>query len=87
MEGPYQIIHVTNTAVKGAGVPQWIHIAHTKRVKPVKEEEVFQETTNLQVPNSLRAEQVCSVDPEGEEEKRSGEEGSRSLYSPYQEEN
>ena len=63
---------VTNTAVKWAGIPQWIHAAHTKKVKPV-EEEVVDTTTNSPVPNSLSTEQVCSVDPKGGEEEESSE--------------
>ena len=66
MERSIPIILVTNTAVKCAGVPQWIHGAHTKRVKPVEGGgEVVQAITNSQVPNSLRTEQVYCMVPKG----------------------
>ncbi|KAJ1201512.1 hypothetical protein NDU88_005321 [Pleurodeles waltl] len=38
-KGPYQVILTTTTAVKCAGVPNWIQASHTKRVTcPVEEE-------------------------------------------------
>ncbi|KAJ1163937.1 hypothetical protein NDU88_004389 [Pleurodeles waltl] len=38
-KGPYQVILMTTTAVKCAGVPNWIHASHTKRITcPVEEE-------------------------------------------------
>ncbi|KAJ1192347.1 hypothetical protein NDU88_001658 [Pleurodeles waltl] len=39
-KGPFQVILTTTTAVKCAGVPNWIHASHTKRVKCPTEEEV-----------------------------------------------
>ncbi|KAJ1109278.1 hypothetical protein NDU88_006641 [Pleurodeles waltl] len=39
-KGPFQVILTTTTAVKCAGVPNWIHTSHTKRVTCPTEEEV-----------------------------------------------
>ncbi|XP_069094025.1 neurofilament medium polypeptide-like [Pleurodeles waltl] len=39
-KGPFQVIPTTTTAVKCAGVPNWIHGSHTKRVTCPTEEEV-----------------------------------------------
>ncbi|KAJ1164400.1 hypothetical protein NDU88_004840 [Pleurodeles waltl] len=39
-KGPFQVILTTTTAVKCAGVPNWIHASHTKRVTCPTEEEV-----------------------------------------------
>ncbi|KAJ1209470.1 hypothetical protein NDU88_004848 [Pleurodeles waltl] len=39
-KGPFQVILTTTTAVKYAGVPNWIHASHTKRVTCPTEEEV-----------------------------------------------
>ncbi|KAJ1209515.1 hypothetical protein NDU88_004893 [Pleurodeles waltl] len=38
-KGPFQVILTTTTAVKCAGVPNWIHASHTKRVTCPTEEE------------------------------------------------
>ncbi|KAJ1093264.1 hypothetical protein NDU88_006369 [Pleurodeles waltl] len=39
-KGPFQVILMTTTAVKCAGVPNWIHASHTKRVLCPTDEEV-----------------------------------------------
>ncbi|KAJ1175249.1 hypothetical protein NDU88_000539 [Pleurodeles waltl] len=39
-KGPFQVILTTTTAVKCAGVPNWIHASHTKRVLCPTDEEV-----------------------------------------------
>ncbi|KAJ1082695.1 hypothetical protein NDU88_002860 [Pleurodeles waltl] len=39
-KGPFQVILTTTTAVKCAGVPNWIHTSHTKRVTCPTEEEI-----------------------------------------------
>ncbi|KAJ1191684.1 hypothetical protein NDU88_001000 [Pleurodeles waltl] len=39
-KGPFQVILTTTTAVKCAGVPNWIHASHTKRLTCPTEEEV-----------------------------------------------
>ncbi|KAJ1181984.1 hypothetical protein NDU88_007183 [Pleurodeles waltl] len=39
-KGPFQVILTTTTAVKCAGVPNWIHASHTKRVTCPTEEKI-----------------------------------------------
>ncbi|KAJ1163715.1 hypothetical protein NDU88_004168 [Pleurodeles waltl] len=39
-KGPYQVILITTTAVKCAGVPNWIHASHTKKVTCPTDEEL-----------------------------------------------
>ncbi|XP_069060795.1 SH3 domain-containing kinase-binding protein 1 isoform X3 [Pleurodeles waltl] len=48
-KGPFQVILTTTTAVKCAGVPNWIHASHTKKVLCPTDEEV--EALKLPVPD------------------------------------
>ena len=47
-KGSHQVILVMKTAVKCAGILQWIRTAHTKKVKQVGEEDVVFHTTASQ---------------------------------------
>ncbi|KAJ1189940.1 hypothetical protein NDU88_006681 [Pleurodeles waltl] len=49
-KGPFQVILTTTTAVKCAGVPNWIHASHTKKVLCPTDEEV--EALKLPVPDN-----------------------------------
>ncbi|KAJ1114486.1 hypothetical protein NDU88_002723 [Pleurodeles waltl] len=54
-KGPFQVILTTTTAVKCAGVPNWIHASHTKKVTCPTEEEIEAlklPTTNKKVPGT-----------------------------------
>ncbi|KAJ1135459.1 hypothetical protein NDU88_001898 [Pleurodeles waltl] len=52
-KGPYQVILTTTTAVKCAGVPNWIYASHTKKVTCPTDEE-------LEVPDSAVPEKEVS---------------------------
>ncbi|KAJ1162929.1 hypothetical protein NDU88_003393 [Pleurodeles waltl] len=52
-KGPFQVILTTTTAVKCAGVPNWIHASHTKKVLCPTDEEV--EALKLPVPDKTVA--------------------------------
>ncbi|KAJ1124958.1 hypothetical protein NDU88_003401 [Pleurodeles waltl] len=70
-KGPFQVILTTTTAVKCAGVPNWIHASHTKKVLCPTEEEV--EALKLPVPDkvpSAEAEQNGTRSEQAEIEER-----------------
>ncbi|KAJ1194301.1 hypothetical protein NDU88_003590 [Pleurodeles waltl] len=72
-KGPFQVILTTTTAVKCAGVPNWIHASHTKRVTCPTEEEIEAlklPTTDRKVPGT----ETERREPESEQEEIETEE-------------
>ncbi|KAJ1176862.1 hypothetical protein NDU88_002129 [Pleurodeles waltl] len=72
-KGPFQVILTTTTAVKCAGVPNWIHASHTKRVTCPTEEEIEAlklPTADRKVPDS----ETEQREPESEQEEIETEE-------------
>ncbi|KAJ1096424.1 hypothetical protein NDU88_001566 [Pleurodeles waltl] len=75
-KGPFQVILTTTTAVKCAGVPNWIHASHTKKVLCPTDEEV--EALKLPVPDKT----VLSAETEqNRTESEQAETGEREIFS------
>ena len=64
-KGPFQVI-LTNTAVKCATVPQWIHAAHVKKTNPpcTEEETVSRTVSPSKSLRLLDSGAIRIVDPE-----------------------
>ncbi|KAJ1124950.1 hypothetical protein NDU88_003394 [Pleurodeles waltl] len=81
-KGPFQVILTTTTAVKCAGVPNWIHASHTKKVLCPTDEEV--EALKLPVPDKT----VLSAETEqNRTESEQAETGEREIFSEDDETN
>ncbi|KAJ1206767.1 hypothetical protein NDU88_002167 [Pleurodeles waltl] len=81
-KGPFQVILTTTTTVKCAGVPNWIHASHTKKVLCPTDEEV--EALKLPVPHKT----VLSAETEqNRTESEQAETGEREIFSEDEETN